>query len=347
MFTWLTPTGGELQFGFYLFMTMQLLAMIATFVGVILKRVLVETGTFKSHLAMFGMLAPGLIWLVIFAYLPLPGLLISFKRYVVHGSNVLENFFKSDWVMFRNFRFLFATPDAWIITRNTVLYNVTFIIIGLVASVALAIAISEMPHRGSAKVYQTTYFLPYFLSWIVVGYLTFALFNYELGILNLVLGRFGLESIEWYRSPQYWPVIFVIANLWKYTGYNSIIYIATISGFDQEIYEAAAIDGASRWQQVRRLTLPMLTPIMVLLSILAIGRIFQADLGMFLTLPMGAGPLRSISNVVDLYVFNAIRSGVNVGLPSAAAFYQSVVGFSMVLIANGVVRKINPDNALF
>jgi putative aldouronate transport system permease protein len=220
-------------------------------------------------------------------------------------------------------------------------------VLGLVASVSLAIAISEIPNRKLAKIYQTTYFLPYFLSWIVVSYLTFALLNYDLGVINNVLVNLGFQRLDWFMKPKYWPFILVIANLWKYTGNGSIIYIATISGFDPQIYESAAIDGANRWQQVKHLTIPMLVPMMTLLSILSVGRIFQADLGMFMALPMGSGALRSVTNVIDLYVFNSIRSGVNVGLPGAAALYQSFVGFILIMTTNGIVRRINPDNALF
>lgn len=347
MLTWLVKTGSELQFGFYLLLLIEIAIIIITFIAVILKRVHVETSSFKSHMAMFSMLAPGILFLLIFSYLPMPGVLLAFKRYNVFGTNVLENFFKSDWVMFNNFKFLFSTPDALQITRNTVLYNLTFMILGLICSVGLAIAISEIPNRRLAKLYQTTFFLPYFLSWIVVGYLSFALLNFDLGVVNNVLTQFGLERIDWYMRPQYWPFIFIISNIWKYTGYGSIIYIATIAGFDMQIYEASAIDGANRWQQVKYLTIPMLVPMMTLLSILAVGRMFQADLGMFLTLPMGSGALRGVSNVIDLYVFSSIRQGVNVGLPGAAALYQSVVGFILIMTTNYIVRKINPDNALF
>ena len=266
---------------------------------------------------------------------------------MVSGSNVFENFFKSKWVGLSNFDFLFATPDAWQITRNTVLYNLVFMAVGLLFSVGLAIAITELPNRRLAKVYQTFYFLPYFLSWMVVAYLVFAMLNYDLGAMNKILGSFGLESINWYQEPKYWPLIFVISNLWKYTGNGSVIYIAAITGFDTEIYEAASIDGANKWRQITNITIPMLIPMMILLTILSIGRIFTADLGLFFSLPMGSGALRPVSNVIDVYVFNALRAGTNIGIPGAAALFQSVVGFVLVLATNAITRKMSPDNALF
>lgn len=347
MFTWLVKTGAHLLLGIHLLILMELAIIISTLMAIVLNRVSAKTGAFKSHLAMFSMLAPGIIYLLIFSYLPMPGILLAFKRYRVFGRNVLENFYKSEWVMLENFKFLFSSPDALMITRNTILYNITFMILGLITSVGLAILISELPNRRLAKIYQTTYFLPYFLSWMVVAYLGFALFNYELGVFNKILAVFGLDPIDWYMEPKYWPYIFVFANLWKYTGNGSIVYIATIAGFNPEIYEAAAIDGANKWKQTTYLTIPMLVPMMTLLTILAVGRIFNADLGMFLSLPMGSGPLRNVSNVIDLYVYNSLRGGTNMGFPAAAALYQSVVGFVLILSTNSIVRRINPDNALF
>lgn len=347
MLTWLVKAGANLRWGFYLLLFIEIIIILATLVAIILKRVVVKTGAFKSHLAMFLMLTPGIIYLLLFSYLPMPGILIAFKRYNVFGRNVLENFFKSEWAKFGNFRFLFATPDALQITRNTVLYNLAFMILGLILSVGLAIAISEIPNRTLAKLYQTTFFLPYFLSWMVVAYLAFALLNFDLGVINRILEGFGMKPVDWYMKPGAWPFIFIIANIWKYTGNGSIIYIATIAGFDTEIYEAASIDGANKWQQVTNLTIPMLVPMMTLLTILAVGRMFSADLGMFLALPMGSGVLRGVSNVIDLYVFNSLRGGANIGIPAAAALYQSVVGFILILTTNYIVRRINPDNALF
>ncbi len=347
MMTWLVKKGGEVLIGARVVIALEALIMIATMLAVVLKRTNPKTGDFRSHLALFTMLIPGLIYLIGINYLPMPGILLAFKKYVVSGSNVFENFFKSKWVGFANFEFLFATPDAWQITRNTVLYNLVFMVVGLVFSVGLAIAITELPNRRLAKVYQTFYFLPYFLSWMVVAYLVFAMLNFDLGAMNKILGSFGVEPINWYQEPKYWPFIFVIANLWKYTGNGSVIYIAAITGFDTEIYEAASIDGANKWKQITNITIPMLIPMMILLTILAIGRIFTADLGLFFSLPRGSGALRPVYNVIDVYVFNALRAGTNIGIPGAAALFQSVVGFVLVLTTNAITRKMSPDNALF
>ncbi len=347
MMTWLVKKGGETGFGVKMLIFIEAMIMLFTFLAVILKRINARTGDFKSHMALFAMLVPGMVYLIGFAYLPMPGILLAFKKYMVQGTNVFENFFKSSWVGLKNFEFLFSSPDALQITRNTILYNLTFMAVGLIFSVGLAIAITELPNRKLAKAYQTAYFLPYFLSWMVVAYLVFAMLNYDLGVLNKMIGAFGIDPVNWYMEPKYWPLIFVVANLWKYTGNGSIIYIATITGFDTEIYEAASIDGAGRMKQIRLLTIPMLIPMMILLTILGIGRIFSADLGLFFSLPMGSGVLRSVSNVIDLYVFNALRAGTNIGIPGAAALFQSVVGFILVLTTNAITRKMSPDNALF
>ena len=248
---------------------------------------------------------------------------------------------------FKNFQFLFTTPDALNITRNTVLYNLVFILLGLFASVALALAINELVHRKAAKLYQTIFFFPYFISWIVVSYLAFALFSTDLGVVNQITKLFGIAPVSWYTTPQAWPFIFVFFNLWKYTGNGSIIYLATIAGLDQEMYEAAAIDGASRFQQIRKITIPQLVPIMVLLSILAVGRIFNSDFDMFFSMPNGSGALRDVSNVIDVYVYNTMTNGGKFGLAAAAGLYQSLVGFILILTTNLIVRRVQPDMALF
>jgi putative aldouronate transport system permease protein len=231
-------------------------------------------------------------------------------------------------------------------TRNTVLYNLTFMTLGLIAAVAIAIGITEISNRRTAKFYQTLYFLPFFLSWVVVSYLTYALLNYDYGALNGILRFFGKEPVEWYINAKYWPYILVLANLWKYAGNGSIIYTATIVGIDTALFEAAAIDGANRIKQIWHITLPMLKPIMILLSILAVGRVFNADFGLFYLIPR-SGAVRSVTLVIDVYVYNGLTSGsVNIGMIAAAALYQSAVGFALILITNWIVSKISPDNTL-
>lgn len=301
----------------------------------------------KKNFPLFMMLMPGTAFLLLFSYLPMPGILLAFKKYKIWGNNVITNFLKSEWVGFNNFKFLFSTPDAFQMTRNTVLYNLVFMTLGLLASVSIAIAINEITNKKLAKAYQTSFFLPYFLSWIVVSYLAFALLNTDYGVINGVLKMFGAQPIEWYMEKKYWPVIIVIANLWKYAGQGSIVYLAAITGFDQEIYESAAIDGASKWQQITKITIPLLVPMMTLLTILAVGRIFNADFGLFYSLPNGSGVLRPVTQVIDTYVYSTLSQGFMIGLSASAGLYQAVVGFILVLSTNLIVRRINPDNSLF
>jgi putative aldouronate transport system permease protein len=219
-------------------------------------------------------------------------------------------------------------------------------VVGLVLSVALAVIIYELTNRFWAKLYHSVLFLPFFISWIVVAYVVYALGSSN-GILNSILSSLGMGSIEVYKVKAAWPVIFLVANLWRYTGNGSIIYLAVITGIDRELYEAAAIDGATKWKQFVHVTLPQLIPVIVLLQILAVGRIFGSDFDMFYTLPNGAAVVKDVTYTLDVFVYNMLRSGSPLGYPAAAAFLQSVIGFILILVTNYFVRKTRPELALF
>lgn len=313
------------------------------------------SGEVKRHIAFLTMLLPGLAFLLCFSYLPMPAIILAFKRYSlakppkdywIQNKFIYSLFIDNPWVGLNNFKFIFQSPDAWTVVRNTVGYNIVFMALGLVLSVGLAIIINELNNRIAAKVYHTILFLPYFISWIVVAYLVYAFVSAK-GVFNQIFTSLGLPTINFYSEPKYWPFIFVFCNMWKYTGNNSIIYLATLSGFDQELYEAAAIDGAGKWQQIRHITLPQLVPTIVLLQILAVGRIFNGDFDMFYSLPNGSGPLKNVSTTLDVYVYNTMKTGAQLGLASAAAFFQSVVGFVLVLTTNLIVRRVSPEMAMF
>ena len=313
------------------------------------------SGEVKRHIAFLTMLLPGLAFLLCFSYLPMPAIILAFKRYSlakppkdywIQNKFIYSLFIDNPWVGLNNFKFIFQSPDAWTVVRNTVGYNIVFMALGLVLSVGLAIIINELNNRIAAKVYHTILFLPYFISWIVVAYLVYAFVSAK-GVFNQIFTTLGLPTINFYSEPKYWPFIFVFCNMWKYTGNNSIIYLATLSGFDQELYEAAAIDGAGKWQQIRHITLPQLVPTIVLLQILAVGRIFNGDFDMFYSLPNGSGPLKNVSTTLDVYVYNTMKTGAQLGLASAAAFFQSVVGFVLVLTTNLIVRRVSPEMAMF
>lgn len=297
----------------------------------------------SKNRVLFFMALPGVALLFAFNYMPMFGLIIAFKN-----MNFAKGFFQSDWYGFRNFEFFIRTPDAFLITRNTIFYNLVFIVVGTVAAVFCAMALHELRNRRTAKFYQSIMFLPYFLSWVVVSYLAFSFLSVDMGFINKqILPLFHMQPIEWYGGTQYWPLILVFCNLWKYTGYHTIIYLASIVGILPEYFEAATIDGASKLQQIRKITIPLISPVVIILVLLGVGRIFFADFGLFYQVPRNTGALFNVTNVIDTYVYRALVNSGDIGMSSAAGLYQSVVGFVLVLVSNLVVRRVDPTKALF
>ncbi|TDR52665.1 carbohydrate ABC transporter membrane protein 1 (CUT1 family) [Listeria rocourtiae] len=293
------------------------------------------------------MVLPGVAWFVIFAYLPMFGTVIAFKDYRVDGNGFISSLMSSDWVGLENFKFLFRTDDAFIITRNTVLYNLVFIIIGLLLGVALAIVFNSLVNKRMAKVYQTGMLFPYFLSWVVVSYFLYSFLSEDSGLLNSLIVSFGGDPISWYSEPKYWPYILIFMNTWKGLGYGSIVYLAAIAGIDRNYYEAAMIDGAGKWQQIRHVTIPALTPLIIILTILNVGKIFNSDFGLFYQLPRNSGPLFPVTDVIDTYVYRGLTSLGDISMSAAAGLYQSIVGFILVMLTNYIVKRIDPEYALF
>ena len=303
--------------------------------------------TFNRNKAMLLMVLPGAVWFLCFAYLPLVGTVAAFKQYRFSRHGFLYSLIHSKNVGWDNFKFLFSTDAAWTITRNTLFYNIAFILLGLVCSVAMAVLLSELASKRMAKLYQTGMFLPYFLSWVIVGYFAFSFLSMDRGLLNHMLSAFGAKPLQWYSNPAYWPYILVFVYLWKSVGYSSVVYLASILGIDRSLYEAAMIDGASKWQQVRSITIPLLKPIVIIMTLLAVGKIFYADFGLFYEVPRDSGTLYSVTNVIDTYVYRGLKTTGEIGMSTAAGLYQSVVGFVLVMISNYVVRRIDKDSALF
>lgn len=296
---------------------------------------------FKRWAPLYLMMAPGLIYLFINNYMPMAGLVVAFKNY-----NVVDGIFGSPWAGLSNFTYLFN--DAWTITRNTLLYNIVFIIINLILGIAFAIFICDIRSKACKTIYQSAILLPFLMSIVIVSYITFAFFSGDNGMLNkTILPFFGKEAINWYSESKYWPVILVIVNTWKGVGYGFLIYISSISGIDPSFYEAAELDGASKWKQIRYITLPSIMPSVITLTLLNIGRIFYSDFGLFYQVTQNSGQLYDTTNVIDTYVYRALLQSGNIGMASAAGFYQSIVGFACVLLANVVVRKLSPENAMF
>lgn len=306
------------------------------------------SGGFTRNLVLYLFLVPGLLYMLFFCYIPMLGSILAFLNVRTFKKSFIDTILKAKWAGLKNFEFLFNTPDAFLITRNTILYNVVFIVLGLIASITVAIAVHEVSGKRLAKIFHTTYFLPYFLSWVIVSYLVFSILSGDYGLLNQVLERLGIEPVMWYNSPEYWPGIFVIVNLWKYTGYNSVIYLAAITAIDPEYFEAALMDGASKWQQIKSITLPLIVPMIIILTIMAVGRIFMSDWGMFWNVPLSSGPLMEVSSTIDVYVYRALTvNNTGLSMSAAAGFYQSVVGFVLVLSTNLIVRKVDKGYALF
>ncbi|WP_338556662.1 ABC transporter permease subunit [Paenibacillus sp. KS-LC4] len=297
--------------------------------------------------AMLLMVLPGALWFFIFSYLPMAGTIISFKQYRYSKDGFFASIMDSKWVGLDNFKFLFSTSDAYIITRNTVLYNAAFIILGLILAVAMAIILVELKNRRLSKLFQTAMFMPYFLSWVIVGYFVFSFLSFDKGLMNKTLEWMGMERINWYSEPSKWPFILVLVNLWKGVGYSSVVYLAAIMGIDRSLYEAAMIDGAGKWKQITNITIPLLAPVISIMTLLAVGKIFYADFGLFYQVPRDSGLLYSMTNVIDTYVFRGLKVNGEIGMSTAAGLYQSFVGFLLVILSNYIVRRKNKDNALF
>lgn len=285
---------------------------------------------------------PGILYLFINNYIPMFGVFLAFKDY-----SYVKGIFGSDWIGFDNFKYLFR-QDAFIIIKNTLLYNLTFIILGTICAIAVAILMCELGEKFRVKIFQSSLLLPNLLSWVVIGFIGYAFLNSDTGFINnTIIKLFGGEKVAWYTTPKYWPIILTIVYLWKNVGYSSIIYMASISGIDKSIFEAAKIDGAKKLEQIRYITIPMLKPTVVILTLMAIGRIFYSDFGLFYQVPMNSGALYSVTQTIDTYVYNGLMELQDIGMSAAAALYQSVVGFVLVVTANAVVRKVDRDNALF
>ena len=310
------------------------------------------SGRFAKHkktLVLLTMVAPAAIWLLLLRYLPMGGVILAFKNYKINPRNpsFISNLLSSKWVGFKNFEFLFKTNDAWIMFRNTLAYNIVFIILGVIIPVAFAIMMNEFTRKYVKKAYQTMMFFPYFLSWVVVSYFLNAFLDAQYGMIPAMQASAGQEVISWYTTPGPWPYLLVFANLWKNVGYSTVLYLAAITGIDSNQYEAAAIDGATKWQQVLYVTLPHLRTMICILFIMNVGKIFASDFGLFYNVPMQNGALFSVTQTIDTYVYRAYIATGNPGQSSAAGLLQNVLGFICIMSANAIVKKVDADSAMF
>lgn len=297
---------------------------------------------FKDNAELTSLMLPGVILLILFSYIPMFGIIIAFKDY---RNNL--GIFGSKWVGIDNFKFFFTSQDAWRILRNTVGYGLLFIAINIIAAVFVSILLYEVKSRKCLKVYQTSMFLPHFLSWVIVGYITYILLEPNMGVINQILQLFGIEGKQWYSNPKYWWSSLPLVNLWKNIGMKSIMYYAALMGIDEQLFEAATIDGAGKLKQIWYITLPSLIPLMTILTILDVGNIVKGDFGLFYTIPRDIGLLYPTTDIIDTYVYRGLRTGDDIGITTAVGLFQSVVGLIMVVSTNLVVRKISPENSLF
>nr|WP_300776423.1 ABC transporter permease subunit [uncultured Acetatifactor sp.] len=309
-----------------------------------MKKLKSMTRRFKGEdIPLYIMALPGVALLILFSYLPMGGLVLAFKKY-----NVQKGIFGSPFNGFDNFKFLFATSDAFIITRNTVLYNIVFIFLNMVIAVILSLMLSSLRSGRLAKAFQTIYMMPYFLSWAVVAIIAAAFLERSNGYVNHILQMFGQEGlVDWYQKISIWPPLLVFINAWKGVGYQAVMYLAVISGISSDYYEAAMLDGASRLQQAVYITIPHLRFIIAVSLIMAMGGIFRGDFGLFYTVTKDSGTLYPVTNVIDTYIYRGLKNQVNLGMTTAAGLFQSVVGFVFVLLANRIVSKVDPDSAMF
>lgn len=304
------------------------------------KNVRKKLGKYKF---VYLLAVPGFIYLLINNYMPMVGLILAFKNY-----NFAQGIFKSPWCGLNNFTYLFSSKWAKIMFRNTIGYNLVFIVLGTAFAIFVAILLGEVRSARAKKIYQTVILIPYLVSMVLVGYLVFAFLSNANGFINKgILEKLGMEGISWYTEPGYWPFILTLVHLWKGFGFQSIVFYATIIGFDKTYYEAAVVDGASVWKQITRITLPLLRPTVIILTIMSLGRMFNSDFGLFYQVPMNTGTLYTTTTTIDTFVYRAMMEDHDVGRSLAAGFLQSVLGFTVVLITNAIVRKVEPDSALF
>lgn len=298
----------------------------------------------SKNRTLYIMCLPAVILFLLINYLPLFGLVLPFKDY-----SFAKGFFRSPWAdpIWSNFEYFFRSGVAWRVSRNTFLYNSAFIVIGNFVAVSLAIMLNEVRQRHLVKFCQASYLLPYFISWIVGGMLLQALIAYDYGVFNQILQRFGHSRIDWHGTPEVWPTILILADSWREGGYRTVLYLAALLGMDPQLYEVAEMDGASRWRQIRSITIPLLMPTVSILALLEVGRIMSADFGKFYALVGENSRIFPTADVIDTYVFRTLRSVGDIGMAAAPAMYQSVIGFILVILVNWYMRRKFPQGAMF
>ncbi|MDY7223289.1 ABC transporter permease [Halalkalibacterium halodurans] len=295
----------------------------------------------SKNMPLFILTLPALIYFILFHYAPMFGVVMAFKDFK-YNLGILG----SPWVGFKNFEFFFTSNDAWRILRNTVGYSILFIVVTNGVALIVALLLNEIKNKLVLKIHQTAMLMPHFLSWVLVGFITYIFLSPMMGVLNQFLEGLGLEGREWYSEPGHWPYILTVTSLWKGVGLQILFYYAALLTVDPQLYEAARIDGANKLKQAWYISIPAVLPIMTILMILAIGDTFRGDFGLFYQIPRDVGLLYSTTDIIDTYIFRGLRTG-DMGVTAAVGLFQSVVGLILILIVNWIVKKIKPENALF
>ncbi|WP_409344836.1 ABC transporter permease [Paenibacillus sp. MBLB4367] len=299
-----------------------------------------RTQSYKKNIQLLILALPAILLIFVFSYIPMAGVFIAFKN-----INYEKGLFHSPWVGFDNFKFFFTSNDVWLVVRNTLSYNILFIAVGTLLSIVFAILLNEVLSRRLVKAYQTIFFFPYFFSWIIVAYMTYSFIG-PYGVLTSLLERAGI-NFDFYTQTWVWPILLTLVNIWKGLGYMSIIFYAGIMGISQEYFEAASIDGATKFQMIRKITIPLLMPLITIMTLLSIGKMFYSDFGLFFFVPREIGQLYPVTQVIDTYVYRMLKVSGDLGMSSAVGLFQSAMGFIVVLLSNFVVKKVNEENKLF
>lgn len=296
----------------------------------------------KRYLPLYFMMLPAMAYLLINNYLPMSGLVLAFKKY-----RARDGIWGSEWVGFKNFSFLLKNKELPILFRNTIGYNICFIIVNMVLGVILAILITEIRNQKFRKFAQSSILFPFVVSIIIVSYMVRGFLDPEAGLMNHILEAMGRDPVSWYDVSKYWPGILIFVNTWKSVGYGCILYISAILGIDASLFESASLDGANKFQKIWYITLPFLKPTVITVALLSIGKIFNSDFGLFYQVPQGSGLITNVTQTIDTFVYKALTTKSDIGMSAAASFFQSVIGFLLVMIFNAITNKISKENALF
>ncbi|SCY09946.1 putative aldouronate transport system permease protein [Lachnospiraceae bacterium XBB2008] len=291
---------------------------------------------------------PTIMWYLAFCYLPMFGMVIAFKRYrMVPGRGFIYSLFRgSEWVGIDNFRFLFLNPQMSLVIRNTIFYNLVFLLLDIVLPIGLSVGLSLISSNRFRAVSQAVSLLPYFLSWVVVSSLTYAFLSTDRGLINHALAHIGITPIAWYRTPAVWPWILILTHLWKSVGYFMVLYLSYISSIDKSLYDSAMMDGAATSQMIRYITLPHLKGIASVMVILSLGHILSTDFGLFYQVTRDSGSILSATETVDVYIYRALINNSDYGFSAAAGLLQNGIGCVLLLIVNYILNRMDPDNGL-